>query len=224
MFSVRSIRGWVIALGGSVLLNLALFGLMPGLIQRLPAPPESLERFDPVRVVRVKRPEPPPRKKRVEKTAEPKPVKQIKPFNHPQIRKKNITVEPRINLDLNPNLPAAPMDLAIPVLEQFSMQAPALKDLYEIGDLDTGLTALVKIPPIYPVKAKRRGIEGAVTVEFTVTAQGLVNQIDIVEAKPPQIFNSSVIACVSQWKFKPPTVEGIPVAAKARTTIRFKLE
>jgi protein TonB len=30
--------------------------------------------------------------------------------------------------------------------------------------------------------------------------------------------------CVSGWRFKPGTVEGMPVKAWAETTIRFKLE
>ncbi|MCP3873651.1 MAG: TonB family protein, partial [Desulfobacteraceae bacterium] len=48
--------------------------------------------------------------------------------------------------------------------------------------------------------------------------------IEVIRAQPDKIFNKSVLSCVSQWKFKPGTVEGIPVATRARTTIHFKLE
>ena len=67
------------------------------------------------------------------------------------------------------------------------MDAPALKDLYDISELDGSLMALVKVPPIYPIRARRREIQGAVTVEFTVTQQGLVEGISILEAKPEAV-------------------------------------
>jgi protein TonB len=116
------------------------------------------------------------------------------------------------------------MDLVMPGLEHFSMDAPVLKAHYSMGELDSPLIPLVKIPPIYPIRASRRGIEGFVIVQFLVTKNGEVERIKIIEAHPKKIFDQNVIHCVSQWKFKPGTVEGIPVATLARTTIRFKLE
>ena len=116
------------------------------------------------------------------------------------------------------------MDLVMPGLEHFSMDAPILKAHYAMGELDSPLTPLVKIPPIYPMLATRRGIEGYVTVEFLVTKKGLVQQIRILDSRPEHVFDKSVTNCVSQWKFKPGTIEGIPVATLAQTTIRFKLE
>lgn len=115
------------------------------------------------------------------------------------------------------------MDLVMPGLEHFSI-APILKAHYTMGELDFPLTPLVKIPPIYPMLATRRGIEGYVTVSFLVTKKGLVQQIRIVDSRPKHVFDKSVTNCVSQWKFKPGTIEGIPVATLAQTTIRFKLE
>ncbi len=115
------------------------------------------------------------------------------------------------------------MDLVMPGLEHFSM-APILKAHYTMGELDSPLTPLVKIPPIYPMLATRRGIEGYVTVEFLVNNKGLVRQIRILDSRPEHIFDKSVANCVSQWKFKPGTMEGIPVATLVQTTIRFRLE
>ena len=116
------------------------------------------------------------------------------------------------------------MDLVIPDLEHFSLDTPVMKGEYSLGELDAPLTPLVKVPPLYPIRAKRRGIEGSVTVEFIVTKQGRVEQIRIIEAIPETVFNKSVTTCLAQWKFKPGTVEGIPVNTLARTTIRFKLD
>ena len=44
------------------------------------------------------------------------------------------------------------------------------------------------------------------------------------ESKPPGIFDKSVIQCVSGWRFKPGTIEGMAVKAWAETTIRFELQ
>ncbi len=69
-----------------------------------------------------------------------------------------------------------------------------------------------------------RGIEGEVQVQFLVTAQGTVQDIEILAAEPEKVFEKSVIDCVSRWRFQPGRVQGIPVAALAQTTIRFQLE
>jgi protein TonB len=216
--------GWVFALVCSVLLNVSLFGLMPRLTQRVPDSPCALEEISQVQVIRIKRTAPPPKKK----PEKPRQVKPAKTKVHPKSRdiKSSLKpiLKPQLAFQLNPKLPSAPMDLVMPGLEHFSMDFPILKAHYTMGELDSPLTPLVKIPPIYPMVATRRGIEGYVTVEFLVTKKGLVQQIRIVDSRPEHVFDKSVTNCVSQWKFKPGTIEGIPVATLAQTTIRFKLE
>ncbi|MBU2629553.1 MAG: energy transducer TonB, partial [Proteobacteria bacterium] len=135
-----------------------------------------------------------------------------------------VNLDLKLEFALNPKLPLSPTDLVMPKLEPIPMDIPALKNQYSIGELDSPLVTLVRIPPVYPVRASRNGIEGSVDVEFLVTKQGKVEQIRIVNAQPENIFDKSVIRCVSQWTFAPGTVGGIPVATMARTTIRFKLE
>ncbi|MCG8684928.1 MAG: energy transducer TonB [Desulfobacterales bacterium] len=81
-----------------------------------------------------------------------------------------------------------------------------------------------KHPPLYPMRAKSRGIQGFVSVEFRISKKGFVENIRITESKPGGVFDKSVLACVSQWQFKPGTVEGVPVATLVTTTIRFELE
>ena len=215
--------GWGLAVAGALGLNLMLFGLMPGLIRQIPKAPDKLDEISQLNVIRVKKTEIPPRRKEPPKVKPPEPVRPRPKAQETKLMKEKISVKPRLKFEINPRLPAASMDLAMPPLESFSMDGPELKDLYDISELDGGLMALVKVPPIYPIRARRREIQGAVTVEFTVTREGLVEQIDILEARPESVFETAVINCVSRWKFKPPTVEGIPVAARARTTIKFTL-
>lgn len=215
---------WAIAIIGSILLNVSLFGLMPGLIQQIPVSPDELEDIKHMQVIRVKKMASPPRKKEQPKLDKPKPVEKINSSRITQLKQKPVNIKPRLAFELNAKLPVAPMDIVMPSIEHFSMDVPNLKNIYSINELDKPLTAIVKIPPIYPFRAKKRGIQGSVQVEFNVTAKGLVEQIKITHADPENVFNKAVINCVSQWQFTPGTVEGIPVSTKASTIIRFKLE
>jgi protein TonB len=63
--------------------------------------------------------------------------------------------------------------------------------------------ALKKVKPKYPSRARRRGIEGEVVVAFQVSPSGAVlrNSIRVVSAKPAKIFNKTVVAAISRWRF-----------------------
>ncbi|MBU1342267.1 MAG: TonB family protein [Proteobacteria bacterium] len=224
MTSFTSFQNWAIAIAGSILLNVSLFGIMPGLIQDVPGRPDKLDDIRQVQVVRIKQAKPQPLKKEPEKIKPPEPEKKIATSRTAPGKPQPVNLDLKLEFALNPKLPLSPTDLVMPKLEPIPMDIPALKNQYSIGELDSPLVTLVRIPPVYPVRASRNGIEGSVDVEFLVTKQGKVEQIRIVNAQPENIFDKSVIRCVSQWTFAPGTVGGIPVATMARTTIRFKLE
>ncbi len=218
------VMGWTLAIGLSLGLNLFLFGIMPGLIHRVPGQLESRESVRAIQVVRVKRPEPPPKKrewtKPPEPKQEPKPVRQLARVNSPR----PAPVKPKLPFELNPALPEVSDSLEMPPLSHLAMNVSLPKGLYMASELDAPLTALAKVPPIYPLRASRLGLQGWVKIRFTVTLDGGVENVEIIEADPQGVFENAVINCVSQWRFKPGTVEGVAVAAQARTTIRFQLE
>ena len=55
--------------------------------------------------------------------------------------------------------------------------------------------------PEFPRAAERRGIEGFVVLEYTVLADGKVENPVVVEASPAGIFDSAAIKAVSKWKY-----------------------
>lgn len=67
---------------------------------------------------------------------------------------------------------------------------------------------IVKVAPVYPRRALSRGIEGFVIVEFTVSKQGSVKDIFVVEATPPDLFNQAAIDAAMKFKYKPRVVNG----------------
>ncbi len=213
-------RNWATrlsAITGALVLNAALFALMPYLMRPAKPLPQFEEFIARVNVVRVKRPETPVKKK-IEKK-EPEKLK---------IQKRLETARPRaarLNLpfEVNPRLPSGPNTIALPEMPPPTFEISGLKDVFSAGDLDAPLMALSRIPPVYPLKAKHHGIQGWVRVRFLIKEDGSVEKVTIMESKPPDIFDQSVIRCVSKWRFKPGTVEGIVVKTLAETTVHFKL-
>jgi protein TonB len=61
-----------------------------------------------------------------------------------------------------------------------------------------------KVKPKYPSRARRRGIEGEVTVSFIVNKNGSVakNSIRVIDAKPAKVFNKAVYLAVAKWRFE----------------------
>ena len=222
-FSIKFRRNfalWTTSLLLALILNILLFGLMPSLISPVKEKYGSTQNFRIENVIRLKRQETPVRKKEIKK---PEKIEEIR--NKP----KQIGMRPTpvkqvtLTFEFDPKLPVTPGALTIPAVKMVAMGHPGLRDAYGVGELDEPLTAIAQAPPVYPLRAKRLGIEGWVKVQFLVTDHGFVDKIEILDAEPSAVFNESVIRCLSSWRFKPGTANGKAVNTWASTTIRFEL-
>lgn len=92
------------------------------------------------------------------------------------------------------------------------------------GQPDGEPFALTTIAPPYPRYAALNRIEGWVTIEFVVTASGLVSDARVVASQPPQVFDDAALKGIRKWKFKPAMRDGQPVARRASQTLTFSLE
>jgi protein TonB len=221
---IINLFGWGLAIAFSTVVNASLFSIMPGMIHHNPESKIDLENIRAIQLVRIKKPETPPRKKQ-----RPKPEKQEKKQVQSKKTAKVFTprpmaVKPALPFELNSKLPEAVDSLMMPGLAHFSLNPPAFKGQYLAGELDSPLTPLAKVRPIYPVRASRRGIEGWVKIQFIVNTFGGVENIKVIEAQPEGVFDKSVINCLARWKFKPVTVQGIAVSTLAETVINFQLD
>jgi len=88
---------------------------------------------------------------------------------------------------------------------------------------DGELIPLVKIAPRYPRRAAIAGKEGWVKLEFTVTELGTVENVKVLDSKPPRVFDRAAKRAILKWKFKPKVVDGKPVPRRAVQVIEFKL-
>jgi len=76
--------------------------------------------------------------------------------------------------------------------------------------------------PIYPPGMRRSGLQGEVTVGFTVDAQGGVINAAVVRSNNPG-FDDAALECVRKWKFQPGTRDGKPVETSMQLPIIFSL-
>ncbi len=88
-----------------------------------------------------------------------------------------------------------------------------------------GVTAPVvihRVEPDYPDEARKAKFQGSVLVYVEVDEQGRVKGIRV--AKPAGLgLDEKAIEAVRQWRFRPATRDGRPVAVPARIEVSFHL-
>jgi TonB family protein len=88
---------------------------------------------------------------------------------------------------------------------------------------DSTAEAIVKIMPLYPRDAWTNDIEGDVTIEFNVSAAGIVEQIKVIKSTNP-VFITTSIDAISRFRYAPARQDGKEVAAKGvREKFEFRL-
>ena len=75
---------------------------------------------------------------------------------------------------------------------------------------DRGAFLLVANPPQYPAGAANRGIEGYVTLSFTIDENGMVQNPSIIDAEPEGVFEKASLKAIKRFKFKPAMMSGSP--------------
>jgi len=84
---------------------------------------------------------------------------------------------------------------------------------FEIDPGDTGGPVgapVIRVAPLYPENCRARGAAGHVVVQFDVTPEGGVTNVQIIES-PDRCFDRPVRRAVSKWKYPPRYDNGRPV-------------
>ncbi|MCB1755921.1 MAG: energy transducer TonB [Gammaproteobacteria bacterium] len=90
--------------------------------------------------------------------------------------------------------------------------------------ISTNVIPLVRINPVYPRRARTMKKEGYVKLEFTITTEGTVKDVEIVESDPPKLFDSSAERALLKWKFRAKIEDNRPIEQRAMVQINFKLD
>lgn len=83
-----------------------------------------------------------------------------------------------------------------------------------------GPVPITKVDPKYPAEAIRQNIEGEVVLYAIIRANGSVDSIQIVRHLD-SLVDREAVAALAQWKFRPATRNGKPVAVEAVVHIPF---
>lgn len=77
------------------------------------------------------------------------------------------------------------------------------------------------VSPSYPDAARKRGVEGWVELAFTVQTNGTVDQVEVRNASPADVFDDAAIRAVRQWRFEPVERNGERVEQRAMVRLKF---
>ena len=79
---------------------------------------------------------------------------------------------------------------------------------------------LYKAEPHYPDSLRKQGITGMVRIEGIVDTTGQLRNPHVIYGSEPAL-NELALAAVSNWRFKPGTLNGQPVEVIFQVDVRF---
>ncbi len=121
-----------------------------------------------------------------------------------------------------PSLQGLTAQIAAPVAPTAPAATPAAAPSAPSNDSE--VISLNQVLPVYPDSARRRGIEGYVKLAFTITADGKVENVRVIEASPENVFNREARRAAVRWRFAPRREGGQLVEREAVKTLQFRLE
>lgn len=137
-----------------------------------------------------------------------------------------------INAAQKPSAEAAPIataaappvtpPAAAPAVRASAAPAAAATDISYVNA--STLTRTHYVPPEYPPGAREQGISGWVDVQFTVQADGALNEVTVTGAQPAGVFEQSALDAVRHWRYQPMLKDGAPVPQRARVRVRFAVQ
>jgi len=192
----------------ALLVNFGLMG-MATLLSRERILPRDVNDAIPVNLVTLSPPRPPEQEK-IREPEKPKPLERDD-FTPDLVR-------PQLS-GTDPDLDAVAIDMT-GLIRGMSIEQEFVFEAYE---LDSPPTPVIRVPPVYPYRAREQGIEGVVRVKILVDADGSVGRVIIVDSRPENIFDDAVRGSVPQWKFSPGKIAGRSVTAWVVTNVKFEL-
>ena len=122
-------------------------------------------------------------------------------------------------------LEAAPSELKMDGMGISAQPDLALAGGVGVGSADMDTVPLVRVAPRYSPRAQSRGIDGWVQLEFTITPQGTVTDVKIIDAEPRGYFERSAKRAVQKYKYKPKVMDGKAVSRPGiQLVISFDME
>ena len=112
-------------------------------------------------------------------------------------------------------------DLVIAVPDAPPAPAPS-GPIFVTGDVQKP-EKISDVQPQYSEIARKARIQGVVILQTIIDKDGNITDIKILKGLPMGLSEAAVNA-VSQWKYKPATLNGKPVAVYFNLTVNFQLQ
>jgi periplasmic protein TonB len=94
--------------------------------------------------------------------------------------------------------------------------------VYAVGNGVTAPKPVYMPNPEYTDSARKKKINGSVTLGMIVTAEGNVRDLKVIKSLDKGL-DKQALAAVSTWRFEPATKDGKPVAVHLSTDVTFRL-
>ncbi len=78
-------------------------------------------------------------------------------------------------------------------------------------------------PPIYPIFARKNGIEGTVILQLIVSLSGDPLNITISKTSGYPMLDQEALRTVKDWRFQPAEINGTPIMSRVNIPIAFEL-
>jgi protein TonB len=102
-------------------------------------------------------------------------------------------------------------------------QRAAASSSYGSGDQKAAPRYDVNPRPSYPIQARRRGLQGTVTLRVLVDAGGSVADVRLAGSSGHSILDQAAMNSVRSWSFRPGTSGGRPTQMWVEVPVRFAL-
>lgn len=124
-----------------------------------------------------------------------------------------------------PAVATVPEPAADPAPDPQATTPPAPAQVTNTGAREVIAATLLKrvrtVDPIYPPRALQDLVSGWVDLEFTVSGDGTVRDVVVVDSEPVKVFDSAAVSALRRWRFEPVIVDGAPIEQRARQRLRF---
>jgi len=81
---------------------------------------------------------------------------------------------------------------------------------------------VTRVEPAYTDEARAAKISGSVTLTALIDNQGVPVEIHVIKSLDPGL-DQKALEAVGQWRFRPATQDGEPIAFQATIEVNFKL-
>lgn len=91
------------------------------------------------------------------------------------------------------------------------------------SSVDTPPRIVKRSPIVYPELARKQGVSGYVSMNVLIDENGNVEDVEIIDSKPAEIFDLMADSTIRRWVFEPATYNGKRVKVWALQKIVFEL-